>query len=149
MIKTTFQALFFIFIMAFSHTNADDAPDCFKDVETTFFNNYLVTQALGMHSYTINQGQWDPILTDLRTKARSVPDRVRAAANKLSPNPLDYPYNNKDAAQVLFVVLYGVFKEVMYENYITDDSSIQDMFHYIRNKQITKLQNCFGEESSA
>lgn len=144
-----YKRLFFLMTFAVAtHVHAyDDSPSCFKDLQTNFFSYDAVAQALSMH-YT-QQGQWQLYYTAIKDRAKYVPDILKARAAKMDPNPLEHPFQAKAAEELLEQVLYDVFYDAMIYNGYTNQSSIRDMFHYIRQQNAYRIQQCLGIDIDA
>lgn len=127
------------------HLPADaEPPDCFRDIERTFFEPSYVMGALSLHGEL--QGLWVPITNDLQAIQGDVERRVRARAEQMHPNPLDNPFNTHAAALLLMDELFRMFSETMHAHIITNESDIHQMFYYIRGRNIPKLKACFGDK---
>ncbi len=54
---------------------ANDPPPCFRVLETNFFPESLVQEALNL--YQVPQGVWTQVSSDLRTRSQQVPLRLK------------------------------------------------------------------------
>jgi hypothetical protein len=148
----TFKKIFsywFILALAFSSfAHAfNDEPDCFKRLKTTFFDKDLVYQALSMHNMA--QSQWESIYIKLQGRVQNVPQLLAEKTARMIPSPLDYPFQVKQAEDLLFQILFDVFNQAVQESQITKNSStIRGMFNYIRDQQIRRLEACLGPQPS-
>lgn len=134
--------LFFSPLASFGY--APDPVPCLLELETHFFRSEIVIQALSF--YNIPQGMWDPILSDLQDRSASVPNRMRKITAKMVPNPLEYPLQKEAAARVLKEALYSVYKEVMIENLMTEQPTMDLIFEYIFTRRIAALEACLGKQ---
>lgn len=119
------------------------APECFKNIERSFFDSNHVLEALSLHG--VLRGQWLPITDDLQARQTEFSKMVEQRASTMSPNPLDSPFDTPRAAAVLMEVLYEVFSQVLHEHYVYNESDIREMFYFIRSKHIVQLKACFGD----
>lgn len=117
-------------------------PQCYRELKTTFFRSEIVAQAFSL--YTVDQGQWVLIINKLRDRTRDVPSRIQAEAQRMRPNPLDYPFQPKEADQLLMDALLHIFTIALNESNITDPRVIREMFEYIREQQLPRLSECYG-----
>jgi hypothetical protein len=127
----------------------DDSPRCYKDMQRDFFSYDLVIQALSM--YLVPQGQWELIFQNLQNAMRDVPEIVRSRAAQSDPNPLEYPFQSKQAEDILFQALFEVFSNVMQVNgaadprsSLNDPKNVREMFGYIRQQQAFRLLRCMS-----
>jgi hypothetical protein len=145
MMKVYCQTVFiFIAVTAFSAMFAE-VPPCFRDLENNFFRPNLVNEALSMHS--VFQSTWTPINQQLSRNARRAPEIIRARAKQMDPNPLGTPFLPKEASWLLQQVLLEIFSETLTPFHVVSPGKIEEMFQYIREKQIQRFHACFGDDA--
>lgn len=127
-------------------TVVPDPVPCVRDLEMTFFPEYIVSQGLSM--YGIRQEIWQPINLSLQQKSPSVPDRMKIKTAYMVPNPIEYPMQNGPTAKILKQVLLEVFLESMREFYVNDQPRANMIFDYIFSRQLPRFVRCFGEEAN-
>lgn len=122
----------------------NDEPACFKELKTSFFQTNLVYEALSMHN--VAQNQWPVITQKLQLRSKWVPAMVKERADRMRPNPLDYPFNPLQADEILSQVLLEIFYQVLHESWSNanpyNDNDIKNMFRYIRTQQKDRLKAC-------
>lgn len=123
-----------------------DAPACFEQLETDFFQYSSVGQALSLHN--VDQNQWAMIVRRLKERSQGLPKIIREEANKLPRDPLDHPFQAKEAQELLEKELFNIFNQVLYESNVVNKSDIKGMFAYIRHQQADRLKACFGENKA-
>lgn len=149
--KTPFLFLWF-FVHAFSPICGDESQrGCFQVIEKEFFNEKFVNEALQLHR--IYQSSWYLFNSALKVNAQAIPLMIQERAEKMIPNPFQYPFQPKEAALLLNQVLFEVFDQTVKQFGLTNLSSsafnqtaINDMYRYIREKQSFRFKSCFGEE---
>ncbi len=122
----------------------DASPPCFRILESNYFEPGALYQALSLHH--VIQSQWNLIYQDLAKRSRDIPKIVKDKASRLSPNPLQDPYNKDVAVQILHDALYSLFVDVLRIHNITNESDIKNMFDYILSRKPEALQQCFISE---
>jgi len=122
----------------------NDEPGCYKDLKLTFFSPDLVKQALSMHYRTISQSDWGPIVDLLQSRSQDVPEIIKIRANRMNPNPLEYPFDGSRAAELLYQTVYEIFSDVLHGYNVGNDGQIREMFNYIKQQQSMRLQPCLG-----
>lgn len=127
-------------------TVVPDTIPCVRDLETTFFPEYIVSQGLSM--YGIRQELWLQINLSLQHKSSSIPDRMKVKTAYMVPNPIEYPMQKGPTAKILKGVLYEVFLESMKEFYVNDQPRASLIFDYIFSQQLSRFVRCFGEEAN-
>lgn len=135
-------SLLFSLLPWFSEGVIPDTPPCLFVLETEFFRQELVYQAFSL--YQIPQGLWVPIYEDLRTKSRSVPQRMKQKTASMVPNPIEYPLQKHATWKILKIVLFTLFDEVMRDYRISSSVKIEGIFSYLVDKQVIMLKNCLG-----
>lgn len=120
----------------------DASPNCMYSLETQFFDRKTVTESFDL--YHVFQSQWGPMYTSLTANVRRVPDLVRAKSRKMSPSPIDYPFDPERAKQVLIEAEFEVFRDTMIGHYFEDLNAIHGMFDYILRQQEGKINQCLG-----
>lgn len=124
----------------------DASPPCYRQMQTTFFNENLVAQALALNR--IHQNLWIFIARDLKRASSQIPAIVQAQARSQNPNPLERPFNRDGAFKILESALYSVYYPIMnsYRNKISysniNDSSIYNSFRYLWLQQEAFLVQC-------
>lgn len=143
-----FFAWVFLALMSFLPLYSyDDTPACFKEIAVSFFQPEIVMKALNINQgYVDFQNRWVPITNELRRRAQDVPNIIKQKSDRMTPSPLEYPFQPDAAAQLLWEALYGVFNSVMHDYAIYDQALIRNMFNYIRAEQEPKLLACFSSK---
>lgn len=134
-------SVFFLFIPIWL-CGWDASPRCLYRLETEFFDRRIVEEAFDL--YRVFQSQWNPILTDLSNRVKSVPMRVRKKGKSLRPNPFEYPFDPEKAKTIVIEAEYEVFRETLILHYNYDISAIFGMFDYIRSRREAYLNSCLG-----
>jgi len=125
-------------------TVVPDPVACVMDLETHFFNENLVYQALSL--YGVRQELWVPIYGLLRQKNEEVPERMKRRTAFMVPNPIEYPMQRLVTAKILKEVLFEVFLDAMRMYNAVDRPSVDHIFDYIFTEQLPNLVRCFGED---
>ena len=120
----------------------NDEPNCYKELKTTFFQRRLLEQALSM--YDVNQSQWPLIAQMLVDRSLMVPNIIKQRAQRMMPDPLEYPFNSSEAVKLLKQVLLEVFAQVMRESGIFNENVVRGMFEYVYKKQDARFEACIG-----
>ncbi|MEC7839549.1 MAG: hypothetical protein VX777_05885 [Chlamydiota bacterium] len=118
----------------------DYSPSCLKRIETSFFEQRYVEQALNLHK--VGQSSWGLIISDLKQKSLQVPGMMMAKARTMKPNPLDSPFDPKQAEKILHPLLFTIFRETLISYNFTNESGIRDMFEYIYSFQEDRIKRC-------
>jgi hypothetical protein len=124
---------------------APDRIPCFVDLETLFFNEYIVNQ--GLNLYNIRQELWLPINQLLQRKSAEVPERMKRRTAFMVPNPIEYPMQKGPTAKILKEVLFEVFLEAMRDYNANERPTADFIFDYIFTEQLPNFVRCFGEEA--
>ncbi len=119
----------------------DDSPSCVENIETTFFNEVWLTEAMSYHY--VNQSAWKMISRDVLFRARDIPRQVKAARNRLPSDPFQNPFNGQASWALIRGILLQNFREVMNFYQIFNEDDIKQMFEYIENKQMGRIKSCF------
>ena len=135
-----------LLILSFPLAATAEIPACYKDLELNFFKVNLLNEALSLHA--VSQSNWSLINMELQRNIKRVPEIVRQRAKGMDPNPFEIPFQSHAAAELLRQVLLEVFSETLAIFHITNQSNIEEMFQYIRERQSQRLVACFGEERS-
>ncbi|MEM1283190.1 MAG: hypothetical protein AAGG81_06515 [Chlamydiota bacterium] len=140
-----YRILFYFFILIslslpLTEVRANATPRCLKNLVLTFYDDSYLDQALNMHR--VYQSTWSPIKSELRSRARKVPELMYTEGKKQRPNPLDYPMNSQEAERILIDVLYMQFQETLNNFNIMNRDNIRDMFNYVRARQQSKIDAC-------
>jgi hypothetical protein len=122
-----------------------DRIPCFVDLETLFFNEYIVNQ--GLNLYNIRQELWLPINQVLQRKSAEVPERMKRRTAFMVPNPIEYPMQKGVTAKILKEVLFEVFLEAMRDYNANERPTADFVFDYIFTEQLPNFVKCFGEEA--
>jgi hypothetical protein len=125
-------------------TVVPDPIPCFLYLETHFFTESIVSQALSL--YNIRQELWVPINAYLQTKSFEVPARMKQRTAYMVPNPIEYPMQRSIAAKILKEVLFEVFLEAMREYHANEMPNAAFVFDYIFTQQLPNFIKCFGPE---
>jgi len=143
--KTTNNLYLTIFILTFSFSainlyGYDYSPSCLKKIESNFFEQRYVEQALNLHK--VGQSSWALIIRDLKDRSKKVPMLMMSKARTMRPNPLDSPFDGSEAEKILIPILLSVFRETLISFNFNDESGIRDMFNYIYSFQKSRLKQC-------
>lgn len=136
-IKSLFAAL----ALSLTSLAYAEVPSCFHDLERNFFRTDYVNEALSLQG--IGQSNWAIINTELRGQIKRVPEMVKQRAKYLSPNPLESPFDPVGAEALLDGVLLDVLAETLQIFQITNRSRAEEMYAYIKEKQIDRFHHCF------
>lgn len=126
----------------------NDEPACYKELMTDFFNPAIVSQTLSL--YFTSQSSWQMIVYELQKQSReNAATIITYKAQRMRPNPLEYPFNQKVAAKLLFETLFDIFTQAfkgynIFQQF--NDIDYKNMFNEIKRKQRDKLIRCFGED---
>lgn len=118
----------------------DDTPNCLRRLETRYFEETHLEQVFNMHK--VWQSTWAPIKRDLKKRSREVPRLVYEEGKKYRPNPIDHPFNPKEAEKIVIRVLYAVFRQTMLGYDFLNEGDIRDMFLYIKAERQAELKAC-------
>lgn len=119
----------------------DDSPSCVQDIETGFFNEVWLFEAMSYHY--VQQSAWKMIARDIQYRSGTIPRQVKAARNRLPTDPFQDPFNGQASWALIRGVLLQNFREVMNFYQIFNESDINQMFEYIEAKQMARIQRCF------
>lgn len=128
-------------------TVVPDPVRCVKEIETHFFQDYIVNQGLSL--YNIREELWVPINMALQRNSTSVEARMIRKTAFMVPNPLEYPMQRGATAKLLKDALYEVFVESVKEYWNVDSGTAKNMFEYIFAQQFQQFIDCFGEEAKS
>lgn len=124
--------------------SADSVPPCYREIQTTFFQQQLVAEALSL--YRVNQTLWHPIYNDLQRASYLVPAIIQARARSMSPNPLYPVFIPEKAFELLQHTLEGVYTEVLMRyrtsNLTINSTTTKGGFGYIWDKQFHRISSC-------
>ena len=137
--------LFFLAPFSLCSTVIPDPVPCFIALETRFFKEEIVNQALSL--YDIRQELWLPMNALLQRKSGEVPERMKKETAFMVPNPIEYPMNRVVTAKILKGVLFNVFNEVILEYQPQKSAQSKIIFEYIFSRQISDFIKCFGPET--
>lgn len=135
------RTIIFLSFFLSSLSAYDQSPPCYKDLEKSFFSFDIVVQALSMN--IVMQGEWDPIMRDLRAQQANIPYIIREKTARMYPNPFDPKFLPEQAKQILLDTAYQMFEEVVYYHGYTDRVGIRTMFNYIISKDSARINRCF------
>lgn len=128
-------------------TVVPDPVPCVLRLETGFFIESIVNQGLSL--YDVRQELWAPINEFLRIKSGEVPQRMKERTAFMVPNPIEYPMQKKETAEILKEVLFEILNEAVL-NYPTDRiPNTRLIFNYIFSQRFPEFLQCFGPEVSA
>lgn len=122
----------------------NDAPACFKQLQTDFFRPNFVVRALSLH--IVPQSQWDIITRALQERSKRIPEILRQRSGHMRHSPINYPFQPNEALTMLLQLLFETFQQVMRENYVTNPSDIEGMFKYILSRQADHIRACLGPD---
>lgn len=134
----------FLALIFCSHAVQAEGPACLAVLENSFFNPTFVSQALSLHD--VSQSAWSEINRALHQNARNIPQRVKAKARAMHPNPLESPFDSKQALKVFREVLFEVLSETVAPFGITNPTEVYEMITYIQLQQQKRFSACFGDE---
>lgn len=123
-------------------TVVPDPVPCVIELETHFFTELIVNQALSL--YNVRQELWLSINEGLQQRNLEVPERMKRRTAFMVPNPIEYPMQRAATAKILKEVLSEVLYEVLRENYIFDQAVATLIFDYIFTQQLPNFVRCFG-----
>jgi hypothetical protein len=119
---------------------ANATPRCVKKLAVTFYDGVYLDQALNMHK--VGQSSWNLIKSELSRRSKEVPNLMYAEGKKQRPNPLDHPFQAKEAEKLFLKVLYKIFEETLNNFDVMNRSGNRDMFEYIKFHQQPKIDAC-------
>lgn len=125
-------------------TVVPDRIPCFLYLETHFFAEPIVSQALSL--YNIRQELWVSIQVYLQKISLEVPERMKRRTAYMVPNPIEYPMQRVVTAKILKEVLFEVFMEAMREYNSNERPRADFVFDYIFTQQLPNFIKCFGPE---
>lgn len=117
-------------------------PACYRQLQEEAFPYQRVVQAFD--AANITNTSWAYLYSQLQTAKRQIPDMVRREADKLSPNPLNDPFQPELAVELLRRVEYTVFFNVMNATQYNIISDINQMFAFIFQTHASKIYQCLG-----
>lgn len=132
--------------LGFAETTERDFQMCYQMIEQHFLDSDDLKEAMSLHP-EINQGQWIPVVNEMRVRARDVSGIVKKRAQGLHPNPFRHPIQSDKAMNLLMQVLYETFHSVMVDNQILNEYIILEMFNFLKHKQYVRNNKCFPEEA--
>ena len=143
--KNFLKSLVVLFLIPIHLFAFDSSPPCYRSLQTNFFKYEYLGQALSYHY--LPQSDWQATYNDLKEASQNVPAQIKALSLQYPRNPLDYPFQPKESAELLHNVLYQTFIAVMRRHSFTVESDIRDMFKYISQRQYGLLQSCLGDDA--
>lgn len=137
---------FFVLALCFSASVAglERQPPCFRELQTTFFEQNLVAEAL--NASRVDRALWQPIYRDLQRESSSVPRLVQTLAANRNPNPLSPIFRPEEAFEVLQQALTMTLTNVLFRyrtlNYTINQTTVDGAFRYMWQRQFPKLRSC-------
>lgn len=128
----------------FSLSAWDDSPECVKDIESHFFNQTWLFEAMSYHY--VSQSLWQMIYHDIQYRSQFIHDQVKVQRERADRDPFQNPFDGPASWQLVRSVLFQNFKEVMYFYQITSESDIVDIFDFLETKQKARIISCFKLE---
>ena len=119
----------------------DDSPSCVQEIETNFFNEVWLFEAMSYHY--VQQSAWKMIARDIKFRSGTIPRQVKGARDNLPSDPFQNPFNGQASWALIRSILLQNFREVMNFYQIFNESDIKQMFEYIETKQMARIQRCF------
>lgn len=118
----------------------EDVPRCYWDIVDNYFEERVVKKSFEL--YAVWQSSWQPLYVDLSRNATQAKARIKLAAKKLNPNPLEHPFDSKKAEEILIDVERQIFFATINNWRVWDDKSIAGMFAYIQEQNAKRLKAC-------
>lgn len=134
----------FAFMASFLSAVVPDPIPCVMDLETHFFSPQIVNQALSF--YHVREELWPLINKELEEKNKEVPRLMIKWTANMVPNPIEYPMQKLQTAEVLKKVLFSLFQEILAKYYVDRVGVTAPAFNYIFEQQKDRFIFCFGEE---
>lgn len=124
---------------------SDASPPCYREIQTTFFRQDLVTTALSL--YKVDQSFWIAIYSDLQANSGRVPFLVQTLAKNRNPNPLYPIFRPKEASEILQKALFDVLTQAIapyshMNNNSINNNTINGVFRYLWEQQHSRIQQC-------
>lgn len=128
----------------------NDQPRCLQDLEVNFFNPQIVSEALSL--YSVDMNIWPLVNQELKRRSLGVPSIMKQRSDRMSPSPLEYPFQPLIVGEMLRQILLDIFTSVISDfrlssGIVTSDDSIREMFGYIRRQQKGRIEACLGENA--
>jgi len=125
-----------------THLMADASPPCFRELEDSFYNRIVVTEALAF--VQIQQGLWEYIIRDLNTKTPFFHSEVLKLAAKAKKNPTNHPFQMAKAKQILEHVLFKNLQETMrnYKYVLVREEDITSVYQFIKARHRMSWDAC-------
>ncbi len=120
----------------------DVTPKCYRNLEETFFEEGALFQALSL--YRVPQSTWTPVYYALKRRSKNLHPIIWKRARKMDPNPLQERYLKDPAAKLLEEALIEAFTSVLKSYIFNNKTDIKAMFRYVEEKQVAKIEKCFG-----
>jgi len=117
--------------------------ECSKDL-MTYFPESLVNETL--KKFSLPQEQWTSIVRELSEKESNIIKKVEEKAEKMSPNPLKDPSQQKAAIKIFKEALLEAFTETMQKHGIQDNKQIQNMLNDIQQQKARKFASCIEKQ---
>lgn len=144
--RCRFRPLFFLtLLLAFNVGGLqgyDRSPPCFKKIAADFFHPESVALALSLSRDQVSQAQWFRIAQELRRKGKALPAKMKLAAAKMRPNPLEDVFNAEAAKEILRKEANSLFIEVMEQFDITNAFTRQELFRNIWGWEEMRIDAC-------
>lgn len=142
--KIFLQSLIIAILTSFSISAADRLPPCYQELQTTFFEQNLVAEAL--NAARVDRALWQPIYRDLQRESFAIPKLVQNFARALNPNPLTPAFIPEQAFEVLQQALAMTLRNVLFRyrtlNYTINQTTVDGAFRYMWQRQFPKLRSC-------
>jgi hypothetical protein len=122
----------------------DATPTCAKQLEKDFFNEKAVLKSLSTSSY-VQMNQWTLIAQEIKAKSSNMYDLVKGVAGRYSPNPLEYPYDQKKSEEVYQEAFFDLFAQVLRAHFVTDPTALEQMFNDLMFQHKFQWEQCFGK----
>lgn len=134
------SAFFLSFLFLSQAFAYEDVPACFRKLETQFFTERNVKDALEV--YAIYQSSWQPIYNDLMVRAKDSRRLIKEKAKKEKKNPLEHPFDAKRAKELLIEVQREIFVKTLNYWRVWDERTIEGMFSSITEHNKKMLDGC-------
>jgi len=142
--KIFFQSIIIVIFTALNISAADMQPACYRQLQTTFFEQNLVAEAL--NASRVDRALWQPIYRDLQRESFAVPKLVQNFARSRNPNPLSPIFMPEAAFEVLQQALSTTLGNVLFRyrtlNYTINQTTVDGAFRYMWQRQFPKLKSC-------
>jgi len=131
-------------VLSISLSAYDDSPKCFQHLQRIFFQQSTVAEALSLHN--VPQSQWFVIGSELESRNRYIPRRMKQQAKRMRRSPLENPFQPEDALELFRQVLWEEFVEVMKKYDGANQRNWRDIFSLIYQSESERINFCIGIE---